>query len=120
MKYKTINGWTKEKMLEVVKARPFEERAVFSFLGEDGIVHTICEYLSKNGNKCAAGLFIPDGHPSQMINDTIGHKLYKHPDLKTVMPLDTAGMQAFQDVHDGAITVSAKSLMIKWVEEMVE
>jgi hypothetical protein len=40
------------------------------FIIEDGkpardIESLSCEYLTKDGNKCAVGLVIPDGHPAQ-------------------------------------------------------
>lgn len=121
MKYSCINGWTKEKMSEVIKARPFERACV---------VDGSCLYLNDQGNKCAVGLFIPDGHYAQSYEGDYNNLKNKYPDLKEKMPLED--MMELQRVHDSYNDVNtlvtpwygenytAKSAMIKWVEENVD
>jgi hypothetical protein len=106
---KCINGWTKEKMLEVIKARPFEEGA------RD--MTDRCVYLHENGNKCGVGLFIPDGHEGQQFLEEADELLERYPDLKKHMPLDN--MQNFQKIHDKN-HFDAKTKMIEWVMDNVE
>jgi hypothetical protein len=107
---KCINGWTKEKMLKVIKARPFE-KASFN----DDI--DTCLYLNEDGNKCAVGLFIPDGHKGEDFSGDSDRLLRKYPELKKYMPL--GHMREFQKVHDKNL-LRAKTKMIEWVMENVE
>ena len=51
--------------------------------------------------KCAIGLFIPDGHPSQEEFMSVDELLDEYPDLWDSMPIDDIGfLTAFQEVHD--------------------
>ena len=46
-------------------------------------------------------MFIPDGHPGQQHQDTVGGMLIDHPDLKAKMPFEDLNVLAsFQRVHD--------------------
>lgn len=56
-KFKCINGYTKDKMIEMIKTRMLDHRSMNS-------VGTYCSYLAPDGNRCAVGVFIPDGHRS--------------------------------------------------------
>lgn len=107
MKHKPINGWTKERILEVIKARPFEERAM---------IGSYCTYLASNGNKCAVGLFIPDGHLGQHSKYSVDTLLNNFPDLVQVMPLTLYPLMLLQNVHDLAV-INAKTAMLDWVEK---
>lgn len=40
-----------------------------------------CMYLTPDGNKCAVGLLIPDGHPAQHALDSVIHLAKRYPDL---------------------------------------
>jgi hypothetical protein len=120
MTFKPINGWTKEEMLDTIKARKFEETA------EEG--HS-CRYLTNDGNKCAVGLFIPNGHPAQHEIMMVGELLKHYEDLRGIMPLEEMPMEMFQLSHDeerdSAIYFkpfngNAKAAMIDWVEKYVE
>lgn len=121
--YKPINGWTKKRILEVIKARPFDKPAV------DAIGY--CVYLTPNGNKCAVGLFIPDDHRAQKaaINATTGDLISIYSALYSYMPLESEAMQRFQEAHDDEASRNcnvrpfngnAKAAMLDWVERNVD
>lgn len=125
--YKPINGFTKAKILEVLKARPLNGPA----MGHEGIG---CTYLAANGNKCAVGMFIPDGHRGQEYEGFVTGLLGLYPDLKSVMPLVVEGLATLQMCHDQETGVldtygreytpqfkgNAKAAMIDWVEKNVQ
>lgn len=93
-KFKTINGWTKEKMKAIVSDRPFDGPAKTA----DG---RFCSYLSADGNKCAAGLFIPnDNVDAQAHEGPVWDLLHAFPELSDVFPLTKNGMSEFQRAHD--------------------
>lgn len=82
---------TKEQIINKIKAE-------FKGKASDGVT---CKYLTKDGKKCAIGLFIPDGHDAQDNGDTIDSLLIEYPDLKAYMPSTNIDfLLAFQDVHD--------------------
>lgn len=111
--YKPINGFTKAKILEILKARKHTEPASTS----DGLS---CVYLSDDGNKCAVGMFIPDGHPGQKMTGVVTSLLKVHPDLAALMPLPPDVMYILQTYHDQLDpSEDAKALMIGWVETNV-
>jgi len=116
--YTAINGWTKKKMLAVIKKRRYNAPA---------IKNGACVYLSSNGNKCAVGLFIPDGHHGQRVEGPSDVLFSLYPELKKVMPLDVVGMDSLQSIHDntfeqysGEAVGNAKQAMLDWVNEYVK
>lgn len=118
-KFKPINGWTKNTILAVIKARKYKFRAK-----EGGL----CRYLTADGNKCAIGLFIPDGHPAQLIQaDALG-LVRTYPSLLKIMPLPLSALIELQRVHDDhdyslvlfEDTVDVKAAMLAWVKENVQ
>lgn len=133
--HKPINGWTKARMLEVIRARPLMMPAYDHTAGQ-------CMYLTADGNKCGVGLFIPDGHPAQKSKHSVdglltishaphGEKSYS--ELANVLPLDLLGLIQMQSAHDNeSATVcdsvasrprpfggNAKLALIDWVEKNV-
>lgn len=63
---------------------------------------TMCMYLTPDGNKCAIGCLIPDGHPGQSQEGTV-HDLFKaHPDLAEMLGayLDTEGAYFYKSDRD--------------------
>ena len=40
-----------------------------------------CMYLTRDGRKCAVGLALPDGHPSQKFECSFAHLVEGHPEL---------------------------------------
>jgi hypothetical protein len=90
--YKLINGWTKEKVMEQVKKYNNNTKAKNKIA---------CVYLAPNGNRCAIGCFIPDGHPALTATSCAASELVnEYPDLKTVMPFRASELDDFQVAHD--------------------
>lgn len=108
-----INGWTKETILKVIKNRKFEGRA---------LIEGCCCYLDEQGNKCAVGLFIPDGHPAAKEHQMLARSLLnKYKDLENIMPISIDYINLFQRSHDQPDKKnSAKEKMIQWVEENIQ
>jgi hypothetical protein len=101
-------------MLKVIKARRYNKAA-----WDDKDL--ICKYVTKNGNKCAVGLFIPKGHEGFRLDTVVEDLLQEFPDLRGVMPLGLVGMRALQMVHDDDTNrTDAKAAMIEWVKANVE
>jgi len=118
--FKPINGWTKEKILDVIRARKHEKPAYC----DDAMQ---CMYLTKDENKCAAGLFIPDGHEAQKSRNNIVAIMEKYTDIANIMPLNADPMRDLQLVHDNEASEfyrkfggNAKEAMIDWVEKNVK
>lgn len=120
--YKPINGWTKEKILNVIRARKQKKAAYDKNTSQ-------CKYLTKDGNKCAVGLFIPDGHQAQNYVCDVINLITSFPTLIKNMPLETYAMKQLQKVYDNegpkkSITSkfegNAKAAMLDWVERNVE
>jgi hypothetical protein len=71
-------------------------------IGEDGV----CCYLTKDGNKCAVGLVLPEGHRSQTMGCGFAELVKDYPELwdKQIRKLakqDRARLGEFQaDLHD--------------------
>ena len=114
--FKTINGWTKNKILKVLKARRYNAAAV----NEEGT----CAYTTSNGNRCAVGMFIPKGHKGSSVAGNVTDLLEAHPDLKDRLPLSPKALSALQRVHDDLSPSNgggnAKEAMIEWVQKNVE
>lgn len=60
-----------------------------------------CMYKTEDGNKCAVGIFIPDGHDAQDFNGPVEELIEKFP---TSLPEEIYAyedmMCKFQEVHD--------------------
>lgn len=120
MKFKPINGWTKQKILEVLNAREFDTPSMCDY---------DCVYRSEGGNRCAAGLFIPDSlYSAGMEGNLINALMDANPSLAKAMPLGALGMREFQFSHDtnefgnsrDEGDTTCKRDMIRWIEENVE
>lgn len=128
-KFKTINGFTKESMIAVLK-KQFKGQA----LEGDGN----CRFLTSEGKKCAVGCFIPDDKYNDCIeglgvdastivdkNTPTGVKArFFRENYTKFMPLNYSGMGAFQAYHDCKLTyvehVEAQlNMLINWVNENV-
>jgi len=115
--HKTINGYTKESMIDKIMKGNIGKKA----LDEKGQ----CKYLTEDGNKCAVGCFIPDGHKSQAPNNyTVGKLLSVFEDLKKYMPLETEALGVLQRIHDGLSeeedsNPDPRPLLIEWINENV-
>ena len=87
--YKCINGFTKEKMIQVINDNMLDHKSVDK---------TKCLYRAPDGNKCAVGCFIPDSvYVSSFENKFVGY-IYIH--IEKYMPLSVCAMHHLQFVHD--------------------
>ena len=118
--YSCINGWTKKKMLAVIRARKSTKPAYDS-------CGAVCMYLTPDGNKCGVGLFIPDGHEGPSFVGDSSDLLIVYPYLADYMPLNKNGLRKFQRSHDREsepknkkFKGNAKSAMIDWVKKNVK
>lgn len=92
MSYKAINGWTKARMKEQIRAKNDGSKA----RDELG-----CCYMTPDGNRCAVGCFIPDDNEVALdYAGAVSYLLRYCPDLKDVLPLELSGLLAMQIVHD--------------------
>lgn len=114
--FKTINGFTKAKMIEAVNTKMMDHK---SFGYHKGAGASGCLYLAQDGNRCAVGIFIPTGHPAQDSGD-VRIMLPKFMDLLDVMPLKLEGLREMQRVHDQHESGDPRSAIIKWINEKVQ
>ena len=91
--YKLINGWTKAAVMEQIKKYNNGTQARDK-------KHTVCKYKTENGNRCAIGCFIPDGHAALNHEGDVLSMLNVFPDLWDKMPFDVDGIGYFQSAHD--------------------
>jgi len=101
-KIKLINGWTKEKVMAQVMKYNKGERALF-FSEKHNVVQDTCVYEDKDGNRCAVGCFIPDGHVALKSRLTAPSLVEEYAALKPLMPFEGDGLTMFQKTHDKAL-----------------
>lgn len=123
MKFKCINGFTKEKMIDVVN-NEFKGK---SFVGSSG-----CRYKTYDGRKCAVGMFIPDSKYDEGMDNrshfgnsvSITYLLHYFPNVEVDMPLDHDGLVSFQSCHDGLNLMLSidkqKEVLLDWINKYVE
>lgn len=109
--YKPINGYTKNTIIEMLSKRTGKGKAVDKW-GE-------CQYLAPDGNKCAVGVFLPEGHEGQRIRGDIYTLIHIYPDVEQHMPLEKGAMQMLQATHDTATREDVTSLLVSWVKHNV-
>lgn len=81
-----------------------------------------CMYLNEKGQKCAIGLFIPDGHKAQDMDSDVEGLLDEFPSLWDHMPSTNLELlEKFQQCHDGLKEThsinSQKQTLINWVNQ---
>jgi len=116
-KYHAINGWTKERMIQIIREK-MKDHPSLSLSGG-------CTYLAQDGNRCAVGVFIPDEHCTLAFGEGVRRLLLDNPDLRSKMPLEVEGLVKMQDVHDKYAEDAFKKCdprpeLIRWIEENVE
>lgn len=116
MKYKLVNGYTKETVIKNITEGNKGVKAVISGGGGSG---SVCVYLTPDGNKCAIGCFIPEGSEASRFHGSVSYLVDKYPDLMSFMPLDDVfALRQFQRVHDNYyIGADPRPALIKWIEE---
>jgi hypothetical protein len=116
--FKTINGFTKAKMIEMINNRMLDHRAVSRSPNGEVIG---CAYRDpKNGNRCAIGCFIPEGHESEKFGNGVASLLVHYPELKNLMPIQTMGLSNMQRVHDRCEIGNPKLEVVQWIEANVQ
>lgn len=117
MKYTTQNGFSKDDILRRLDDEFLGKAAVEGF--DDR-----CVYLTREGKKCAVGLFIADGHPGQDFHGSVFELVAEYDDLLDVLPLSLPGMTSFQRTHDNMVAhnvsiTEQKNILKNWIEENV-
>jgi hypothetical protein len=114
--YQCINGFTKEKMKEVIRARNNGKKST-ALDNPD-----LCLYQSAGGNHCAVGCFIPYGHKAMSFEGGVSSLFNRYPDLAAVMPLKSPDLQAMQRVHDTIAdeTTDMRDHLCQWIDKNVE
>lgn len=113
MKFQTINGWTKEKMKAQIRAKNN---------GKVASNGKLCLYETPDGNHCAVGCFIPEGHQAMNATESVEWLLGYHEDLLKHMPLIKDGMYKLQVEHDkytSTPTEDVRKVLCKWIDENV-
>jgi hypothetical protein len=111
MKYKLINGWTKNKMKEYIVKYNKNTPAVDN---------QTCVYETEDGNRCAIGIFIPDSFKIALKFDSGVKKLLdKYPELNDYMPLEIEGLKRMQDIHDNPFNSNTHAVLLGFVNNEV-
>lgn len=96
MKYKLVNGWTKETVMLQIKKYNNGERA----MSKTDL--NVCTYQAEDGNRCAVGCFIPDTHV-EVLNAPfdICTLMMLYPKLQKYVPFEILVKRlAYQMAHD--------------------
>lgn len=113
--YKAINGWNRETMKLAICVGNNGTRAA-NEIGR-------CYYLTPDGNRCAAGCFVPYGHAAERNDGRIGKVLEIYPDLRGAMPLNKIGMAALQHEHDihayRRDSRDMRDVLCEWIDDNV-
>lgn len=116
-KYKLNEGWTQQRMIDLIRKNNDGTRAV----GVNGY----CQYQAPNGNRCAAGCFIPDEHMTQLrkFQGNVEGLFYyaKEKGINLNFPMSFDAMTSMQVVHDTTAkstkTGRVRRLLINWIKE---
>jgi hypothetical protein len=122
VKYKIINGWTKQSMIEAIKKyTPTEGKAVHP--------SGVCVYLDADGKSCAVGAFLrtflPVEHEAFTVYGSVANPDTHEPlfpEFMSRMPLDLDGLQRIQrehDEHTGRHRTTQEHL-VSWIQENCE
>ena len=110
--YKTINGWTKETMIQHIKTN-FTVKSIY-----DGFTGPICAYRGEGGAKCAVGVFIKDEDYAEWMDDL--STLTQIFSIIKYLPLSIRPLKKLQVIHDKSNADETLSDMLNWVEHNVE
>ena len=109
MKYKLKPGFTKASVMAQIRKYNDGTRAVDA-------TNTImtCVYETDDGNRCAIGCFIPDGHPALELRGNISIILSEFPVLLELMPFHNIdSLKSFQAAHDDPIVFGSSNVYDK-------
>ena len=107
--FKLTNGWTKATVLAQVKKYNNGTQAIDRESGS-------CRYQVPDGNRCAIGCFIPNGHPALAYEGGSISLLNQYPELWRLMPFESVGLGRFQSIHD---TFSARGEVHQAIESFL-
>jgi len=120
MSYNTIqNGWTKATMKAAI--RKYNNGTPAVDYNDEGVYS--CEYKAKDGNRCAVGCFIPDGHEALQSGEPASSLAADYPDLEKVLPiLDADLINSFQLTHDRCRESDADlhKTLDNWIDDALE
>lgn len=109
--YKCVNGWTKEKMKEAIRAGNNGTRSAKSDDPDS------CLYRGDNGNKCAIGCFMPD----DFYNRSLEGFAASHFVATSWVPIaDIVALSALQICHDKIYHDDPRPACYAWIDENVE
>jgi hypothetical protein len=114
--YRTINGWTKERMIAQIQAKVPKNG------GYSGNNRSNCAYRTQSGGACAVGAFIPDvAYSPAMENHGVTYIQHYFPHVIKHMPVALEGLREMQKIHDGS-TINGRDVvgeLIEWIEANV-
>ena len=86
---------TKQEYYDLLVEKAFDE--TMPCVGDGG-----CFYWKPEGNACAIGVLLPNGHPGQHFFGPVGDLLSSHKDLWSIVPdgMSLRDLTEVQDVHD--------------------
>lgn len=115
--YKTINDWTKKKMIEQIKLKNNGIKAINS--------RGLCAYRSEDNNCCVVGCFIPDKEYeeiSELLDGMTSREVIKV--FEDMFPLTRSGMMELQGIHDNyeeeLSILSLHETLENWINANVE
>ncbi len=108
---KPINNWTKARIIKQIETNMLGHKSC-NYKDE-------CVYRALDSNKCAVGVFIPDSLYHTSFEESSIQALW--PKLSDVMPLNLAGMQRLQRIHDSCgLLRDPRLLLVEWITANVE
>ena len=117
--FTTINGYTKEKMKEVIRA---------NFKGKASDNGGGCYYLTEDGRRCAVGCFIDEATLNNIdtpdLSMPVAELLENYEEVQEIMPLGLDGLKVFQSAHDTMFGSTdpevQKEILINWIDNNVK
>lgn len=123
IKYKTINGFTKQSMIYLINKRMLSVRSMMPTAPGTrlDVNYTQCAYSGENGNHCAVGVFIPPNlYNERMEGLNVNYLLLTYDSLYDYMPLESTGLIEMQGVHDATHHGDVREALIVWILANVE
>jgi len=118
MRHKIINGWTQERIINSIEKYVPPSGPCFDETGGT------CIYRDNNGKHCAIGAllrtFLKGDHEAFDREGAVmgvigGSPLF--PEFMDKLPLEPAGLEAYQRMHDNYCGNSIQEHLIYWVKE---